>query len=83
MDILYGGSPIFKVPVDTPGRIPANDLQLPEFLPQIYLAPVRKGKLYRAQDRFESSLSLSRLYASLLDYRGFYRFFSRGRHRDL
>jgi hypothetical protein len=82
VDVLYGCSTILEVPVDAPGRIPRNHLQLPEFLPQIYLAPVRKGQLDRLQDRVESALSLSWLYARLLDYRGDYGFLCRVRHRD-
>src|ERR1700680_4370425 len=41
MDVFYGRYTILKVPVDAPGRIPSNHLQLPEFLPQVDLSPVR------------------------------------------
>ena len=82
MDVFYSRYLILQVPVDAPGRIPGNHLQLPELLSQINVSPACKGQLYRYQDCFESSLSLNWLYASLLGYRGDYGFFSRVRHRD-
>ena len=83
MDVFYRRYLILQVPVDAPGRIPGNHLQLPELFPQIYISPVRKGQLDRPQDCFESSLGLNWLYGNLLDYRGDYGFFSRVRHRAL
>src|SRR5258706_14169882 len=82
IDVYYGRYNILQFPVDAPGRIPGNHLQLPEFLSQINVSPARKGQLDRPQDCFESSLGLNWLYASPLDYRGDYGFFSRVRHRD-
>jgi len=45
VDVFYGCPTILEIPVDTPYRIPGNHFQLPEFLPQVYLSPVRKGEL--------------------------------------
>ena len=70
MYIFYGRYLILQVQVDTADWTPADHLQLPEILPRIYLAPARKGKFDRLENRFENSLSLSWLYARLLDYRG-------------
>ena len=82
MNIFYGRYLIFQVPVDTPGLFPGSHLQLPKFLSQINVSPARKGKFDGLQDAFKSPLSLNWLYASPLDYRGDYGFFSRVRHRD-
>ena len=46
MDVFYGRYTVLQVPVDAPGRIPGNHLQLPEFLSQINVSPARKGQLY-------------------------------------
>lgn len=83
MDVFYSRYDILQVPIDAPGRIPGNQLQLPEFLSQINVSPALKGSLDRQQDSFESSLSLGGLYAGLSHYRGYYRFFSRARHHAL
>ena len=83
MNIFYGRHLILQVSIDTPGLFPRSHLQLPKFLSQINASPARKGKFDGLQDRFENSLSLSWLYARLLDYRGDYGFFSRVRHRAL
>ena len=83
MDVFYRRYLILQVPVDAPGRIPGNHLQLPELLSQVNISAARKGQLDRPQDCFESSLSLIWLHAGLLDYRGDYGFLCCVRHRDL